>query len=111
LQAEQTHQGRINHKCPPVYIHYFSPIPFILPSLLRELHFEQNTKPASEIQVFKRNNEPGLLDFSVSPGATANSRQFFFALSDSYYLSYDEIPGRSHKIAEKSVTFSIGCGT
>jgi len=35
----------------------------------------------------------------------------FFALSNSYYLSYDETPGRSYKIAEKSVTFGIDCGT
>ena len=35
----------------------------------------------------------------------------FFALSNSYYLSYDEMPGRPHEIAEKSVTFGIDCGT
>ena len=52
-----------------------------------------------------------MLDFSVSPWIAANSRQFFFALSDRYYLSYDETPGRSYKIAEKSVTFGIYVGT
>jgi hypothetical protein len=36
---------------------------------------------------------------------------FFFALSESYYLSYDETSGTSHKIVEKSVTLGIDCGT
>ena len=34
-----------------------------------------------------------------------------FALSNSYYLSYDETPGRTDKNVEKSVIFGIDCGT
>jgi len=36
---------------------------------------------------------------------------FFFALSNSYYLSYDGAPGAADKIIEKSVTFGINVGT
>jgi len=58
-----------------------------------------------------KSNEPGSLDFTVSVRIGENSGQFFFALSESYYLSYDEMPGRSDKIVEKSVTLGIDCGT
>jgi hypothetical protein len=37
--------------------------------------------------------------------------KFFFALSNSYYLNYDGLPGAAYKIIEKNVTFGINVGT